>query len=80
MSDWDDIATPSLEEFLAEEAKDSNFFWRIDSGHHQNLLDDATTRIGDALKLHAPHCVTCGVDNCQTRRVLSTQYGEVKEE
>ena len=60
VSDWDEIATPPLEEFWAEQAADSNFFWRIDAGHHLNLLDDASQRIELALALHAPHCVTCG--------------------
>lgn len=33
--------TPSLEDFLAMEAVDPNVFWRLDCGHHQNLLDAA---------------------------------------
>lgn len=33
--------TPTLEDFLAMEAVDPNVFWRLDCGHHQNLLEAA---------------------------------------
>jgi hypothetical protein len=75
VSDFEDGPTPPFEVFLAQEAQDDNFWWRISCGHHQNLFEDATGRIEDALKLHTQHCVTCGVDNCKTRRTLMTQYG-----
>ena len=42
-------ATPSLEDFRAMEAYDSNVWWRLDCGHHQNLLDAALEEI-DALQ------------------------------
>lgn len=41
-------STVSLEQFRAMEEYDSNAFWRLDSGHHQNLLDTALEHI-DAL-------------------------------
>lgn len=33
--------TPPLDEYLAAEVEDSNVFWMIPCGHHQNLLDSA---------------------------------------
>lgn len=72
---WEDGPTPPFEEYLAEEKKDPNFWWRIACGHHQNLLDDAIERIEIALQQHPPHCHTCGVDNCRTRRILTTPNG-----
>ena len=33
--------TVSLEQFRAMEEYDRNVFWRLDCGHHQNLLDAA---------------------------------------
>lgn len=76
--DWDDpmTVTPPIETFLTLQREDDNTWWRIPCGHHQNLFDDAAARIEEALKLHAPHCVTCGEDNCRTRLLLTTQYGE----
>jgi hypothetical protein len=35
----------NLDEYLA--STDRNAFWRLDSGDHQNLLDEAIDRIGD---------------------------------
>lgn len=37
--------TVSLEQFRAMEEFDPNVFWRLDSGHHQNLLDTALEHI-----------------------------------
>ena len=78
-ADWDDpmIPTPSLEVYQAEMEADDNFFWRISSGHHLNLLEDAEERIRIALQQHpdSKPCPTCGVDNCATRRILTTQHG-----
>lgn len=48
MTDWGAInagPTPSLDEYRALEKTDSNAFWRLDSGHHQNLLDAALEEI-----------------------------------
>lgn len=44
----DNQPTPRLAEFRAAEAEDSNAFWRLESGDHQNLLDQAIEQI-DAL-------------------------------
>jgi hypothetical protein len=73
--DFEKAPTPPFEVFLTHQTYDPNLFWRIGCGHHQNLLDDAITRIEIALQQHNPHCTTCGVDNCQTRRILTTQHG-----
>jgi len=35
----------NLTEFLKKEKEDSNLFWRLSSGDHQNLLDEAIKRI-----------------------------------
>jgi len=32
---------------MARESQDSNLFWRLDSGEHLNLLDEAIERIGE---------------------------------
>ncbi|MGK3708678.1 hypothetical protein [Arthrobacter sp. IK3] len=37
--------SPSLSEFREMEAADSNIFWRLESGDHQNLLDEAMEEI-----------------------------------
>ena len=37
--------TVSLEQFRAMEEYDPNVFWRLDGGHHQNLLDAALEHI-----------------------------------
>jgi hypothetical protein len=73
--DFENGPTPPFEKFLELEAEDDNFWWRISCGHHMNLFEDATARIEIALQQHNPHCTTCGVDNCQTRRILTTQHG-----
>ena len=42
--DWTAInagPTPTLDEYRALEKADPNAFWRLDCGHHQNLLDAA---------------------------------------
>lgn len=41
----DKAPTPSLREFLAEYEGNSNLWWRIGCGHHQNLFDDAIDEI-----------------------------------
>lgn len=49
MPAWDDMAlTPSLAEYRKMEEKDSNLFWRLDCGHHQNLLDEAIDLLDEA--------------------------------
>jgi len=47
MPNWDKIneGTVSLEEYKRLDAKDSNAFWRLDSGHIQNVLEEAIDRI-----------------------------------
>jgi hypothetical protein len=39
---------PSLAEYRRLDAEDDNTFWRLESGHHQNLLEEAIDQI-DAL-------------------------------
>lgn len=38
-------ATPSLAEFLALYRADDNEWWRLSSGDHQNLFDEAVDRL-----------------------------------
>lgn len=37
--------TCPIADYIEAEKLDGNLFWRIDSGHHQNLLDDAIEQI-----------------------------------
>ena len=41
--------SPTLDEYMAADANDSNAFWRLESGDHHNLLDEAIERL-DALQ------------------------------
>ncbi|MCC3299353.1 hypothetical protein [Arthrobacter caoxuetaonis] len=41
--------SPTLDEYRAMEGADSNIFWRLDTGDHQNLLDEAMEQV-DGLK------------------------------
>lgn len=61
--------TPSLDDFKAMEAYDPNVFWRLDCGHHQNLLEAALDEIDDlrAAVVHAS-TATSGKDNNETDR------------
>lgn len=40
--------SPSLEAFRERERADPNYFWRLQSGDHLNLLDDAIERLDEA--------------------------------
>jgi hypothetical protein len=40
--------TMGLDAYIELEKFDRNAFWRLDSGHHQNLLDEAITRMQEA--------------------------------
>lgn len=40
--------TPSLEELLKEYERDDNVFWRLEAGHHQNLLETAVNQLAEA--------------------------------
>lgn len=42
---WTEEFTPSLAQFAELEASDPNAFWRLECGHHLNLLDEARERI-----------------------------------
>lgn len=67
----DDAApTAPLDEFWQAYLDDDNWWWRISCVHHMDLFDDAMERLLVARELHPPHCTTCGVDNCKTRRIL----------
>lgn len=48
---WDDDSapTPSVGEFQAAYESDSDLWWRIDCGHHQNLFDAALAERDAAL-------------------------------
>lgn len=49
--------TPTLAEFLPRYEKDGNEWWRLESGHHQNLFEEAVEeieRLRDVMrKIHA---------------------------
>lgn len=49
--------TPSLAEYRRQAAEDPNAFWRLKSGDHQNLLDEAIEQI-DQLTVHNGVLVT----------------------
>jgi hypothetical protein len=38
----------TLDEFIEKEKDDSNLFWKLNCGEHQNLLDEAIERMGGA--------------------------------
>ena len=48
---WDREGTPSIAEYLEAEKHDSNLWWRISCGHHQNLFGQAMDVIDG---LHRP--------------------------
>lgn len=57
---------PTLAEYRRMEAGDPNTFWRIDSGDHQNLLEEAQNTIQtlakalqEVLNLDEPACTAC---------------------
>jgi len=37
--------SPTLKEYMEQDADDSNAFWRLESGDRQNLLDEAIEEI-----------------------------------
>ena len=37
----------NLKEFIEKSKEDHNLFWRLQSGEHQNLLDEAIERINE---------------------------------
>lgn len=43
---WDLTGTPSLEEYAAWLAYDSNLPYRLGPGHLENLVDEALDRLG----------------------------------
>lgn len=45
ISDLNDGPTMPLDEFIEKEKEMSKLFWYLDSGHHQNLLDEAIERM-----------------------------------
>jgi hypothetical protein len=45
----DNGPTPSVDEFLVMQERDSNLWWRIGCGHHENLFDSAVEQ-RDALR------------------------------
>ena len=42
---WDDGDPTDAEKFLRLYADDNNFFWRVSSGHVQNVLDELIDRV-----------------------------------
>lgn len=40
-----------LRDFIAGEKKDPNLFWRLECGHHQNLLDEAIDALREIAKV-----------------------------
>lgn len=43
----------NLNEFLKQEKQDNNLFWRLSSGEHQSLLDEALEKIEELEKQRA---------------------------
>lgn len=43
--------TPELDDFLARYEQDDNEWWRLASGHHQNLFEAAVDRMQAAERL-----------------------------
>lgn len=43
----DQAPTPPLADFLRVYAEDPSVYWRLSSGHHQNLLDEAVDLLFD---------------------------------
>ena len=73
--DWDAInagPTPSLDEYAALEKADPNAFWRLDSGHHQNLLDEALAEVerlsGECIHLRELRVCQEDLENAQMGR------------
>ena len=52
----------NLAEYVKAEQEDSNLFWRLDSGDHLNLLEEALEIIGElmpfVLEDYWPNCAT----------------------
>lgn len=48
MTDINAGPTMPLSDYIEMEKADSNLFWRLDSGHHQNLLDEAIELIEES--------------------------------
>jgi hypothetical protein len=58
--------TPRLAEFRKQLAEDDNAFWRLQSGDHQNLLEealdqlDAVAKVADRIAPHAENMCRIG--------------------
>jgi len=48
MLDHPQAPTAPLDDFLPAYTEDDNLWWRIGSGHHQNLFEEAIERMWDA--------------------------------
>lgn len=48
MRDRAQAPTAPLDDFIEATSEDSNLWWRIDCGHHQNLLEEAVDRMQKA--------------------------------
>lgn len=46
--------TPPLDDFLSVYRLDDGIWWRLECGHHQNLLDEAITRLETAERPASP--------------------------
>lgn len=51
--DEEGAPTPSLADFRAVYDEDDNVWWRLDCGHHQNLLDEALARLDELQSVNA---------------------------
>ena len=79
--------TESLSEFIKAQEEDSNHFWRLSSGDHLNLLEEAVERlerIQAATANHPAPCekypdgdvVTCGWKSAYRDVVRALEAGE----
>ena len=55
-------ATMTLKEFCTKYEEDENIFWRMDSGDHLNLLDEALDQLDKYKEMtRCRHVATCSV-------------------
>lgn len=66
--------TPTLDEYMA--STDSNAFWRLSAGDHQNLLDEAIDRMAEARRERdiAHGCLEGTAAACDEARLERSEF------